>query len=133
MGWIYDQGYDAKRLERLVRETTEYNAGKFLDITPPLTNYSELNNQRKEGLIEKMLRRARSKEHIQQPWASRAILAVVSKMLVIAKSPSKRDKEKIKARAMRGPCELAETSRDTAEGRRWGTRSRLVEPAQRGT
>ena len=34
MGCIYNQGYDAKRLERLVREMTEYNAGKFVDITP---------------------------------------------------------------------------------------------------
>ena len=52
MGWIYDQGYDAKRLERLVRETTEYNAGKFVDITPLLTNYPELNNQRKKRAAE---------------------------------------------------------------------------------
>ena len=33
-GWMYDQGYDAKRLERLVGETTEYTAGKF-GTSPP--------------------------------------------------------------------------------------------------
>ena len=65
-----------------------------------MTNYPELNNQLKEGLLEKMLGRARSDEGIQQPRPSKAILAVVSKMLAIANSPSKRDKEQIKARAL---------------------------------
>ena len=78
-------------------ETTEYTAGKFVDITPLLTNYPELNNQLKEGLLEKMLVRARSDKGIQQLRASKAIIAVVSNMLAIANSPSKRDKEKIKA------------------------------------
>ena len=72
-----------------------------------MTNYPELNNQLKEGLLEKMLGRARSDEGIQQPRASKAILAVVSKMLAIANSPSKRDKEQIKARALGGLCKLA--------------------------
>ena len=62
-----------------------------------MTNYPELNNQLKEGLLEKMLGKARSEKGIQQPRASKANLAVVSKMLAIANSPSKRDKEKIKA------------------------------------
>ena len=100
-------------------DMTEYTVGKFADLTTLLTNYPELNIQMKEGMLEKMLGRARSDECIQQLMASKAIVAasskkkdvtaVVSKGLDITNSPSKRDKEQIKARGLGGLCKLAKT------------------------
>ena len=68
---MYDQGYDAKQLERLVGETTEYTARKFGDITPLLTNYPELKNQLKEGLLEGQKQRGHPTTQGQQGQSRR--------------------------------------------------------------
>ena len=103
--FIYEPMNDAKRLERLV-EKTEYLVGKFVDpstksrvrivvaITTLWTNSTELNNQLKEGLLERMLVRARSGKNIQQLVDSQAIIAASSKkkdrMAVVSKGPQQR-------------------------------------------
>ena len=90
-GVVDEQMYDAKRLERLRGEKTEYTVGKFVDPSmksmarivvaiPALsTNPPEWNHQLKEGLLERMLVRARGDKYIQQLMASQAIIAASSK------------------------------------------------------
>ena len=89
---VHEQMYDAKRLEMLVEEMTEYTLGKFVDpsreplarkigaLTTLLTNYPELNdNQLKEGLLERILEGARRDQYVQPLVASKAITAAFSK------------------------------------------------------
>ena len=52
-GFVYEQRNDAKRLERLEEEMTEYTVGKFVDFTTLWTYSLELNNQLKERLQER--------------------------------------------------------------------------------